>query len=203
MDIAWSVLLPAATVFTLGALSPGPSLLVVLRNTLLGGRRRGVACALGHGIGFGLYALFAVFGLIYLLEEHPEVFKTLQLIGSILLLYYGYTLWTSEAFVSQTEMVNATQKGWIEGFAIAFFNPKIALFLVAVLAQVLEKDMNLESKIAVGFIGMIIDTCWYLIVALALPGTIIIDKIQQNSLIIYRTTAVVLWAFAISVVWTL
>ena len=84
-----------------------------------------------------------------------------------------------------------------------FFNPKIALFLVAVLAQVLEKDMNLESKIAVGFIGMIIDTCWYLIVALALTGTNIIDKIQPNSLIISTNTAVVLWAFAISVVWTL
>jgi uncharacterized membrane protein len=70
MDIAWGVLLPAATVFTLGAISPGPSLLVVLRNTLIGGRRRGVACALGHGIGFGMYALWSVFGLIYLLEEH-------------------------------------------------------------------------------------------------------------------------------------
>ncbi|MDP6233261.1 MAG: LysE family transporter, partial [Candidatus Poseidoniaceae archaeon] len=54
-------LLGAGTVFVIGAISPGPSLAVVLRNTLAGGRRRGVACALGHGLGFGAYAMIAVF----------------------------------------------------------------------------------------------------------------------------------------------
>jgi threonine/homoserine/homoserine lactone efflux protein len=55
----------------LGAISPGPSLLMVIRNTIVGGRRRGVMCAVGHGIGFGLYAGVAIFGLIVLLEEAP------------------------------------------------------------------------------------------------------------------------------------
>ena len=36
---AWVAL---ATVFVLGAMSPGPSLAVVLRNTMVGGRRQGV-----------------------------------------------------------------------------------------------------------------------------------------------------------------
>ena len=51
---------------------PGPSLMVVLRNTMLGGRRQGVMCALGHGLGFGIYAGLAVYGLIVLLEEAPQ-----------------------------------------------------------------------------------------------------------------------------------
>ena len=70
--VAWDVLLAAGTVFFLGAVSPGPSLMVVLRNTMIGGRRQGVMCALGHGLGFGLYAGMAVFGLIVLLEEAPN-----------------------------------------------------------------------------------------------------------------------------------
>ena len=56
MDFAWEAILAASTVFFLGAISPGPSLLMVIRNTIVGGRRRGVMCAVGHGIGFGLYA---------------------------------------------------------------------------------------------------------------------------------------------------
>lgn len=203
MDIAWGILLPAATVICLGAISPGPSLLVVLRNTLIGGRTRGVACALGHGFGFGLYALCAVFGLIYLLEEHPSVFQTLQILGAILLIYYGYSLWKTDSFQSDSDVPQSNQKGWMEGFAIAFFNPKIALFLVAVLAQVLESDMNLESKLAVGFVGMIIDTTWYLIVAIVLTGSTFLEVIQNNSQQIYKMTACVLWLFAISVVWAL
>lgn len=52
----WDILLAAGVVLSLGAISPGPSLMVVLRNTMMGGRRQGVACALGHGLGFGVYA---------------------------------------------------------------------------------------------------------------------------------------------------
>ena len=71
--LAWEVILAAGVVFVLGATSPGPSLMVVLRNTMIGGRRQGVMCALGHGLGFGIYAGMAVFGLIVLLEEAPSV----------------------------------------------------------------------------------------------------------------------------------
>ena len=91
--LAWDVLLGAGAVFALGAVSPGPSLMVVLRNTMIGGRRQGVMCALGHGLGFGMYAGMAVFGLIVLLEEAPNVFTGLQLIGCVLLGWYGWSMW--------------------------------------------------------------------------------------------------------------
>ena len=52
--LAWEAVLTAGTFFILGATSPGPSLMVVLRNTLIGGRRQGVACAVGMGICSGM-----------------------------------------------------------------------------------------------------------------------------------------------------
>ena len=57
MELA--VLAQIGAVCVLGAMSPGPSLAVVLRNTVAGGRLRGVMTGLGHGIGFFLYALLA------------------------------------------------------------------------------------------------------------------------------------------------
>ena len=108
MDLAWEAILAASTVFFLGAISPGPSLLMVIRNTIVGGRRRGVLCAVGHGIGFGLYAGVAIFGLIVLLEEAPQVFLGLQWIGIVLLLWYGWLMWMH---------VDDTQEGSLEGEA--------------------------------------------------------------------------------------
>ena len=61
MELA--VLAQIGAVCVLGAMSPGPSLAVVLRNTVAGGRLRGVMTGLGHGIGFFFYALLAVSGL--------------------------------------------------------------------------------------------------------------------------------------------
>jgi len=201
--VAWDVLLAAGTVFLLGAMSPGPSLMVVLRNTMIGGRKQGVMCALGHGLGFGLYAGLAVYGLIVVLEEAPAVFAGLQLVGSALLLWYGWSMWHADHERLFNEDSASRAQGFGEGFAIAFFNPKIALFLVAVLAQVLQPDMNLTSKAAVGLLGMLIDTLWYLIVALVLTGTPWLDRLKERATTIHRLTALVLWSFALSVVFQL
>ena len=198
MDLAWEAILAASTVFLLGAISPGPSLLMVIRNTIVGGRRRGVMCAVGHGIGFGLYAGIAIFGLIVLLEQAPQVFLVLQLIGIALLFWYGWLMW-HHAKDEIEESIEGEARGFLEGFSIAFFNPKIALFLVAVLAQVLDAGMSLATKLVIGFIGMAIDMIWYVLVAVFLTGTPILDWLRDNGAIVNRVTALVLWGFACSV----
>jgi threonine/homoserine/homoserine lactone efflux protein len=204
--IAWEAILAAGVFFVLGATSPGPSLIVVLRNTLIGGRRQGVACAVGHGVGFGIYAGSAVFGLILLLENAPNVFLVLQIIGVVLLVWYGIVMWRADINTLQeadTESFSRDRQGFSEGFAIAFFNPKIALFLVAVLAQVLKPGMGIETKVAIGLLGMTIDMGWYMIVAIVLTGTPVLEKLREKGEIVYKLTAVALWFFAGSVTWSL
>ena len=205
-QLSWEAILAAGVFFVLGATSPGPSLIVILRNTLIGGRRQGVACAIGHGIGFGIYAGSAVFGLILLLENSPDVFFVLQIIGVFLLIWYGFKMWTAEMDALQEIEATAGQhqrQGFVEGFAIAFFNPKIALFLVAVLAQVLKPGMGIGTKLAIGMLGMTIDTLWYLIVALVLTGTPALEYLRQKGEFVYKATALALWFFAASVVYSL
>ena len=57
----------------IGAMSPGPSLAVIIRNTLAGGRLQGVMAGIGHGIGVGFYALAAVTGLALLIIAEPTI----------------------------------------------------------------------------------------------------------------------------------
>jgi threonine/homoserine/homoserine lactone efflux protein len=204
--LAWEAIFAAGTFFFLGAISPGPSVMVVIRNTIIGGRSQGVACAIGHGIGFGIYAGTAVFGLIVLLENAPDAFLILQLIGVGLLVWYGYLMWNADIDLGDSKDTNQNQirrQGFMEGFAIAFFNPKIALFLVAILAQVLEPGMGMATKLAIGLLGMSIDMGWYLIVALVLTGTGAIDWLRLRGQLIYRITAVALWAFAVTVLYSM
>ena len=204
--LAWEAILTAGTFFILGATSPGQSLMVVLRNTLIGGRKQGVACALGHGLGFGLYAGSAVFGLIVLLEQAPDVFFLLQVIGVGLLLWYGWKMWHTTLDSNDDVTASPTtlqRQGFTEGFAIAFFNPKIALFLVAVLAQVLEPGMGMNTKLAIGGLGMFIDAVWYVIVAVLLTGTRALELLRTHGELVYRATAIALWLFATSVMYSL
>ena len=156
----------AALVLLLGAASPGPSLAVVARNTLSGGRGQGIACAVGHGFGFGLYATVAVFGLHTLMAQATAVFVALQVLGVVLLIYMAIDLLRPAGQGNPEAPHEPTQRtGFVEGFLIALFNPKIALFFLAVFANVLHADMGGATLIAMASVGFVIDTGWYALIA--------------------------------------
>ena len=112
-------------------------------------------------------------------------------------------VWMRHAITTQSAGPLYVRQGFMEGFAIAFFNPKIALFLVAILAQVLEPGMGMGTKLAIGLLGMSIDMGWYLIVALALTGTGAVDWLRTRGQLIYRLTAIALWFFAATVCYSM
>ena len=183
--------------FILGATSPGPSLAVILRNTMIGGRSRGLACAVGHGIGFGFYAVSVVFGLVVIMEKNPDIFTLMQIIGGFFLLYLGIGMIRSEAkVIVQSE---GKREGFFEGFFIAFLNPKIAVFMLAVLSSVLDPSMSNDTKWVIAGMGMTIDTVWYVIVALLLSKSTILAKIEQNQRSLNVATGVLMIGLAI---WT-
>ncbi|MAI67421.1 MAG: lysine transporter LysE [Phycisphaerae bacterium] len=195
MDI--TAISAAAVMFILGATSPGPSLAVVLRNTMIGGRSRGLACAVGHGIGFGFYAVTVVFGLVAIMESNPDLFTILQILGGIFLLYLGIEIIRSEE--KEIEHSEGKREGFMEGFFIAFLNPKIAVFMLAVLSSVLDPSMSSDTKWIIAVMGMTIDTAWYVLVALVLSNSSMLTKIEKNQRILNLITGVLMIGLAI---WT-
>tara|TARA_B100001248_G_scaffold260469_1_gene248734 strand:- start:1737 stop:2345 length:609 start_codon:yes stop_codon:yes gene_type:complete len=187
----------AAIMFILGATSPGPSVAVVLRNTMIGGRARGLSCAVGHGIGFGFYAISVVFGLVIIMEKYPDVFTIMQAIGIFFLLYLGKSMLSAE--VQEIQQSKSNRDGFLEGFFIAFLNPKIAVFMLAVLSTVLDPSMNSETKWVIAGLGMTIDTVWYVLVALVLSNSSILTRIQNNQRILNLITGLLMIGLAI---WT-
>ena len=92
MDI--NSLLGISFVCAMGAISPGPSLAVVLRNTISGGRTQGVMTGIGHGIGLGIYAFIAVMGLSSLLLANKQIFNLIQWAGALFLIWLAFNMIT-------------------------------------------------------------------------------------------------------------
>ena len=195
MDI--TAISAAAVMFILGATSPGPSLAVVLRNTMIGGRSRGLACAVGHGIGFGFYAVSVVFGLVAIMENNPNLFTLMQILGGLFLLYLGIEIIRSEE--KEIQHSEGKREGFVEGFFIAFLNPKIAVFMLAVLSSVLDPSMSSDTKWIIAGMGMTIDTVWYVLVALILSNSSMLTKIENNQRLLNQITGVLMIVLAI---WT-
>ena len=81
--------LSLVTICFLGAISPGPSLAVVMRNTLAGGRMNGFVTAMSHGLGIVLWALLTVTGIALLIISNPGLFNGIRLAGAVVLLFLG------------------------------------------------------------------------------------------------------------------
>ena len=143
---AWVAL---ATVFALGAVSPGPSLAVVIRNTVTGGRSQGIATGLGHGLGFGIYAFLAAAGIATALSTNMHVEQALKWGGAILLLWLG-TSFLRHALAENDNILDSEKKyassdkvGFFQGFSIALLNPKIMAWMLALYAPFIEADLSL------------------------------------------------------------
>ena len=172
-------LAPIIVVLCLGAISPGPSLAVLLRNTMEGGKTRGVACGVGHGIGFGIYAFIAISGIAQLKANASGAAEILEIVGGLFLLVLAVLMFRESS--GEDEHQSSGRRGFTEGFLIAFLNPKILAFLIAVFSQFVQPDFTWGERAMVACIAMFIDGGWYVLVALVISGTPLLVKLQENA----------------------
>ena len=195
---AWVAL---ATVFVLGAASPGPSLAVVLRNTMVGGRRQGVMTGIGHGIGFGIYAFLAAAGIATALTLHESTEMILKWGGIGLLLWLGYSFLKSSRGAPYESSDDGShgpsdRAGFAQGFAIALLNPKILAWMLALYAPFIEADISTETLFGMGLLGMAIDGTWYVTVATILTRGDGVSKLRAQARRIDAAMGVLMFVFA-------
>ena len=172
-----STWLSLAGICFLGAASPGPSLGVVLTNTVSGGRYAGVATGVGHGIGVGIYASLAAAGVAVVITTAPALFIGLQAAGALFLLWLGAQMLRpvqpgDDSTPDRPERLRQTMsQSFRQGFLVSFLNPKIAVFFLALFSQFVDPAAGLVEKAAMGALAGGIDTAWYVLVALVLSGT--------------------------------
>ena len=189
-----------AIVCVIGAISPGPSLIVVMRNSKAGGYSSGVMTSVGHGAGVGIYALGAVLGLAFVLNNFPIIFLMADWLGAGFLFYLGISTWIS-SFKKQKRndsfLLGGHKSDFLEGFIIAFLNPKIAVFFVAIFSQFIVPSLDWFDKSFIVITASIIDTFWYILVATILTGDWIVSRMELYSKFLDRLMASFLFLIAL------
>lgn len=151
-----------------GAISPGPSMLLVINNALKS-KLNGFMSAIGHGLAIGLYALFSVIGLELLTHNYYNIFIILKIFSIIFLFYIGVISITKnkkENLLVKDNNVKNYRIAFLEGFTIAILNPKIFIFFTAIYSQFLSLDNNIVLNFTLVSTAMIVDMIWYIILTI-------------------------------------
>ncbi|MCF8057223.1 MAG: LysE family translocator [Desulfocapsa sp.] len=194
--------LPLAAICILGAMSPGPSLAVVLRNTLAAGRSEGVKTALAHGTGVGIYAFAAAAGLAVVITGTPLLFLVIQWLGAFFLAYLGVKSITGHTALGelvQTEATTTQINGLRSGFLTAFLNPKLAIFFAALFSQFVSAEAGLGEKIIMAITAALIDAGWYLFIALSLSHSRILSFLRCQTGLLNSVFGIVLLFLAVRI----
>ncbi|QSX34392.1 LysE family translocator [Shewanella avicenniae] len=201
--MSWSMWLGLLAICALGAMSPGPSLAMVVRHTLGGGRSRGIVCAWAHAFGIGVYALITLLGLAALMEHYPLVFKTIAIAGALYLAWMGWKALTAQGGMQQKLSGGAPASLWVaarDGIAMSVLNPKIMLFFTALFSQFVLAAQHSGGKSLIVLTPLIVDGLWYTIIAIMLSQPKVLDKLRDKASLIDKLTGGVLLLLAVRVV---
>ncbi|ODN42109.1 lysine transporter LysE [Piscirickettsia litoralis] len=179
----------------LGAMSPGPSLAVVVRHSLANGRWHGIVTSWSHAIGVGFYAMLTLFGLAVLLKTSPVLFSLISYAGAGYLIYLGVNALRSKGGI-QSKLVAGQpaplHKTARDGLMISLLNPKLALFFLALFSQFVSLGHELSSQLIIIATPTLVDGLWYTLIAFILSNPKVLKTLGNKALLIDRLSGIVL-----------
>ena len=186
-----------AAICLIGAMSPGPSMALIIRNSIKYGRISGILFSLGHAIGIGIYATVSVLGLQFILINNLFLFNAIQFCGSVFLLILGILFLRDTAHNLSLENEQKNVNSFMQGFAISILNPKILIWFAAIFSQFIEISSTNFVKLAMVLIASSIDGLWYIILTIVVTGFGLKQFLEHNTNIIQKISGVVLVSISI------
>lgn len=125
-------------------LTPGADMLFCLGQGIKSGPKAGFAASLGIATGSFVHALAAGLGLAALIAAHPLAFEAIRWAGVC------YLLWLAVAAlrepIGSLEPAATERKGkisaWRTGIFVCLLNPKVALFVLALVPQFVDPSQG-------------------------------------------------------------
>ncbi|MDW6002761.1 LysE family translocator [Vibrio mangrovi] len=162
-------------------ISPGADFALVLKNSLVYGRRAGIHTALGIGLAIGVHISYSLLGISYLISQSQWLFTVIRYAGAAYLIYLGIKgLCEKTPEPKSTPHLQAavvTQpRTFMQGFFCNALNPKTMLFFLSIFSQILgTNDPHHQEALLYGFYLMALHGIWFCLLALFVTT----EKLQQ------------------------
>ncbi len=191
-------LLLVVIVTTLCMLSPGPDMILVMRNTLTGDRRSGGLTALGVLTGNMVHIGYCVLGIALLLSRSPVVYNVLRVSSAIYLVYLGVRSLRSDHATKAVPVAPArwrpTGRYW-QGFVNNVLNPKGVLFYLGVFSQLITPDMPLAQTALLIAVMVSVSAVFWILFVQTLHLPVIRTGLDKSQVALDRVFGVVLILF--------
>ncbi|WP_405604792.1 LysE family translocator [Polaribacter sp. Asnod1-A03] len=166
------------------ALAPGPDNIFVLMQSIVNGKKYGLATVFGLISGCLVHTTLLAFGVSAIIKESENLFFIIKIFGATYLLYLAFKVYKSDASIvlSNNNVVKkSTKQLFKQGFIMNVLNPKVSIFFLAFFPGFLFSDKinPIVQFYVLGLIFMLISLLIFSLIAI-LAGTIS-EKIKENN----------------------
>lgn len=183
--ISWLTLVGICAI---GAMSPGPSLAVILQNRVQRSLRDALIASWAHATGIFFWALAASTTLGTLFQRIPTAKNYLTLAGAAFLIYLAIKSWGSNSNDGSTPK-NKLPAAWVTGLSISILNPKIFVFFTALFSLFIPEKASYITFFGMATVAGLVDGTWYSIVSLFVGQTGLDKSLNRHSLLLNRLSA--------------
>lgn len=166
------------------AISPGPDNIFVLTQSIVNGKKYGLATVAGLMTGCIIHTTLVAFGVSEIIKQNPSLFFIIKLLGAGYLLYLAYQVYKSDAaitFSTDNIQKKTTTQLFKTGFWMNVLNPKVTIFFLAFFPQFLfSKTLsNVVQFYVLG--GLFIVTSFLIFSSIAILAGKISEYIKQHA----------------------
>ncbi|MDT0344142.1 LysE family translocator [Streptomyces litchfieldiae] len=166
----WSTLPAFLGACLLVAASPGPSTVLIIRNSLRG-RRSGLLTVLGNESGVFLWGVFAALGLTAVLDASEVAYDVMRVVGAVVLIGFGVQALRTARRMGDGGLGEAAAPGeapptgwrsYRAGLLLNLANPKAGIFAMAFLPQFVPQGApHLRSMILLAAVWAVFEVGYY------------------------------------------
>lgn len=140
------------------AIVPGPSVSLIIANSVRGGSKAGLLNIAGIQLGLIIMVLVVALGLEGVMALMAEWFFAIKLVGAAYLIYIGVKMLRSDGSFAQEKNVKPPKIGYFwQGFFVLIVNPKALLFYGAFIPQFIDTSGSIFTQtIVYGGVFMVV-----------------------------------------------
>lgn len=158
-------------ILTLAVISPGPDFFMILKNSLIYGKRAGIFCALGIACGCIIsFSLIAVG--IDVIFRNALIQNILSMVCGAYLIYMGILSILNKSSNEKLDIYQQPQKSMTSyfknGFLTNVLNPKLYTFGTAVFIYMKTQQPTITTTAIIIIINALIAFMWFTAVSLLL-----------------------------------
>ena len=127
---------------------PGPTVSLIIANSLKSGMRAGIFNVVGTQLGLIILIFLLALGFKAISPFLEDVIKVVRIIGAVYLMALGYLSFTSKNILNNSEKINKFDKKFVlQGLIVILSNPKAFLFLGAFIPQFIDINQPIGTQI--------------------------------------------------------